>query len=51
VPRDPGTFSDQALLAYCRREMPSYMIPRAVRVHAALPRTASGKLDRKSVSR
>jgi acyl-CoA synthetase (AMP-forming)/AMP-acid ligase II len=51
VPHDPGTFSEGVLLAHCRREMPSYMIPRAVHVHAALPRTGSGKLDRKSITR
>lgn len=50
VPRAAGTFSEQALLGYCRREMPSYMVPRAVYTHAALPRTASGKLDRKGIA-
>ena len=50
VPRDRTAFSEQELLAYCRREMPSYMVPRATHVHAALPRTASGKIDRKSLA-
>jgi acyl-CoA ligase (AMP-forming) (exosortase A-associated) len=50
VPREGGVFSEQELLTYCRREMPSYMVPRAVRAHAALPRTASGKLDRKGIA-
>lgn len=42
-----GDFSESALMAHCRRVMPHYMIPR--RVHTwpgAMPRTASGKLDR-----
>jgi acyl-CoA ligase (AMP-forming) (exosortase A-associated) len=50
VPRDRNGFSESALMSFCRREMPRYMIPRAVRTHAALPRTASGKLDRKRVA-
>jgi acyl-CoA synthetase (AMP-forming)/AMP-acid ligase II len=50
VPRSPETFSEADLLAYCRREMPRYMVPRNILVHSALPRTASGKLDRKSLS-
>jgi acyl-CoA ligase (AMP-forming) (exosortase A-associated) len=49
VPRT-ARFSEEALLGYCRREMPTYMVPRAVHTHAALPRTASGKLDRKGIS-
>jgi acyl-CoA ligase (AMP-forming) (exosortase A-associated) len=50
VPRDASGFTEAALLTFCRREMPRYMIPRAVRTHAALPRTASGKIDRKRVA-
>jgi len=41
-----GDFSEEALMAHCRRVMPHYMIPR--RVHTwpgSMPRTASGKLD------
>ena len=49
VPSDAGTFSEEALLDYCRREMPRYMVPGAIRVHDAFPRTASGKVDRKAV--
>jgi acyl-CoA synthetase (AMP-forming)/AMP-acid ligase II len=47
VPRRPETFSPDDLLAWCRREMPPYLVPKTVVVHDALPRTASGKLDRK----
>ena len=49
VPRDPATFDPAVLLEYCREHMPSYMIPRAVRVHASFPRTSSGKIARKDV--
>ena len=37
------------LTSWCRREMPSYMWPR-IMVCDALPRTASGKLDRKGLA-
>ena len=51
VPRNPGAFTQEAFMAFCRREMPSYMIPKAVLIHESLPRTASGKLDRGAVAR
>ncbi|MCB1328963.1 MAG: AMP-dependent synthetase, partial [Maritimibacter sp.] len=41
-----------ALMAQCRKSMPHYMLP--ARIHAwpgAMPRTASGKLDRPAVIR
>src|SRR5262249_2054261 len=49
VARDPASFSEAELMAYCRGEMPAYMVPRVFQVTAPLPRTASGKLDRKRV--
>lgn len=47
-----GAVDQAVLLAHCRRHMPHYMVPR--RVHFwpdAMPRTASGKLDRPLVIR
>lgn len=49
VPRDRDAFTTRELLSYCQREMPSYMVPRMVHLHDSLPRTTSGKLDRKSL--
>ena len=49
VPRDPERFAAGALLAYCEAEMPRHMVPKRVQVHAALPRTSSGKVDRAGV--
>lgn len=46
VPNQPDGFDLRPLTAFCRREMPSYMIPRRIYVHDSLPRTASGKIDR-----
>ncbi len=36
----------KALLAHCRAQLPSYKVPRAFDVVAALPLTATGKLER-----
>lgn len=47
----PGATKD-GLLAYCRRVMPAYMVPRMVHVwDDPMPRTASGKLARPDVVR
>ena len=51
IPADPDAFAASALLAYCRERMPAYMVPRDVLVHAELPRTASGKIDRRALAR
>jgi acyl-coenzyme A synthetase/AMP-(fatty) acid ligase len=49
VPRAAQPFNKQALISYCQREMPSYMQPRQIVVHQQLARTASGKIDRRSL--
>ncbi|WP_232493983.1 AMP-binding protein [Novosphingobium kaempferiae] len=47
----PGA-TREALLAYCRKAMPAYMVPRAIHVwNEPMPRTASGKLARPEVVR
>jgi fatty-acyl-CoA synthase len=41
----PGaTFDEQDLIAYCRRRLAAFKVPRAVRVADELPRSAAGKL-------
>lgn len=50
VPREPRADLERALLVYCRRELPRYMMPARVVVRDRLPRTASGKLDRRSLA-
>ncbi len=45
-------FDELALLQYCRRTMPHYMIPRMIHTwHESMPRTSSGKLSRPDIIR
>jgi acyl-CoA ligase (AMP-forming) (exosortase A-associated) len=47
-----GRFEEDALLGYCRRAMPSYMVPHRFHVfRESMPRTSSGKLARPDVVR
>ena len=50
VPLGAGAFDIKPLVAFCRREMPRYMIPDQVYVHECMPRTSSGKIDRAGLS-
>jgi acyl-CoA synthetase (AMP-forming)/AMP-acid ligase II len=50
VPSDAPRFEPGALIDACRASMPPYMVPKAVRVHDKLPRTASGKFDRRALA-
>lgn len=51
VPADTSCFDEARLLAYCRRTMPSYMVPTELRIEREFPRTATGKIDRERVRR
>jgi len=51
IPADPRAFATNTLLDYCRARMPAYMVPKVVEVHDVLPRTPSGKIDRRALSR
>jgi acyl-CoA ligase (AMP-forming) (exosortase A-associated) len=50
VPREPASFDPAVLLDYCRAQMPQYMVPVEIVTRESLPRTSSGKLDRKRVA-
>ncbi|HEX7128762.1 MAG TPA: non-ribosomal peptide synthetase [Rhodanobacteraceae bacterium] len=51
----PGSGDEAALRAqwreHCRAQLPAWMVPQDYIVHAALPHTASGKLDRRALAR
>lgn len=48
VPRPGSTLDERELLAHCKAHLEDHMVPRRVHVHAeALPKTGSGKMDRK----
>jgi acyl-CoA ligase (AMP-forming) (exosortase A-associated) len=49
VPATSNGFDLENLLRYCRTEMPSYMQPHDVFVHDFLPKTPSGKIDRRAL--
>lgn len=49
VPCKAENFSIEDLTEECKRNMPSYMVPSEVHVHTVLPRTPSGKFDRKAL--
>ena len=51
VLRPERSVTEQELVAWCRQRLAGYKVPRAVRFVTALPRTASGKLQRWRVRR
>jgi amino acid adenylation domain-containing protein len=46
---DTGTVTEAGLKALLRERLPEYMVPNRIRLVADLPRTRSGKIDRKAV--
>jgi amino acid adenylation domain-containing protein len=48
---EPGAIADEATLqAHCATTLPRYMVPESVRFFAELPRTSSGKVDRRALA-
>jgi acyl-CoA synthetase (AMP-forming)/AMP-acid ligase II len=45
---NPGQL-DAELMAYCRRELPNYMVPLSVIVRDSLPHNQNGKIDRRAL--
>jgi len=39
----------EEVVAYCRRELPSFMVPARVEMQESLPRNPNGKIDRKAL--
>lgn len=51
VAKDGATVDEDALLAHCAGHLPPHMVPRAIEVVGALPRTSSGKVDYPALKR
>ena len=51
VPTPNATLTAEALSVFCRQSLAGYKVPRLFRFRAALPQTASGKVDRVEVTR
>ena len=48
---DGEPLDEAALLRFCRKHMPAYMVPRAVHLWPGeMPRTGSGKVDRRTIT-
>jgi acyl-coenzyme A synthetase/AMP-(fatty) acid ligase len=45
APRDGESVNPDMLLSFCAERMPRYMVPKALQVMEALPKTPSGKVD------
>jgi len=45
-----GSLDIESIMAYCRAEMPSYMVPHKVIEWPRLPKNANGKVDRKAIA-
>jgi amino acid adenylation domain-containing protein len=50
VPTEAGTASAASIAAALRAKLPAYMIPDPVLVEPSLPRTSSGKIDKRSLA-
>jgi acyl-coenzyme A synthetase/AMP-(fatty) acid ligase len=47
VPRSGQVVDSSALRAFCGERLPGYMVPEQIEIVDALPRTSTGKADRK----
>jgi acyl-CoA synthetase (AMP-forming)/AMP-acid ligase II len=51
VPADGQSPTIENLLEFCATKMPNYMVPKAVEIVTALPKTPSGKVDYPAIRR
>jgi acyl-CoA ligase (AMP-forming) (exosortase A-associated) len=40
----------EAIIRYCQKELPNFMVPQAVEIRSSLPRNQNGKIDRKGLA-
>ncbi len=48
--KDGKLLDAEAVIAHCRRDLPSYMVPKQIIVWDSLPRNPNGKIDRKAIA-
>lgn len=49
VPKNKDEITENDIKSYCSKKLPHYMIPEIISVIDALPRTSTGKIDRKKL--
>ena len=47
---DKTAFDEKTLLAYCKKQLPNFMHPKAIQLSDSLPRNPNGKINRKRLS-
>lgn len=47
APKNKGAISENDIKLFCSKKLPHYMIPEIISIVDALPRTSTGKIDRK----
>lgn len=50
VLEEKGELEDRDLRQFCRERLPQYMVPEIIHFTSALPRTSTGKIDRRGVA-
>ncbi len=51
APKNKGAVSENDIKLFCSKKLPHYMIPEILSIVDALPRTSTGKIDRKNLAR
>jgi L-proline---[L-prolyl-carrier protein] ligase len=49
VPESGGSLKTEEILLHCSERLPKYMIPETIRYRESLPKTSTGKVDRRKV--
>lgn len=50
IPREGTEVTEQDVIQYCRKNLASFKVPKKVFVTDAVPKTASGKIQRRIVA-
>ncbi len=50
VPLDKDSMNKKDIIAHCSKQIPRYMIPEVIEFRESLPKTSSGKIDRRNLT-